>query len=180
MAEDESACCSNGSVSKLLVMNAKSNVLKGNRIRNQARPLKLLNRHHRSSSRQRFRASVTSSRTCPLSFIVLSLAFLSMPEFSLVAANESNFFDTMTGLRPVSNSNNNSSSRSSGYETATGQSSSTALRKVYTNQFAIRITGGDVLEADKLAAKHGFINLGPVCFFFLKFLKSLKNSIYSG
>lgn len=37
-----------------------------------------------------------------------------------------------------------------------------SLRNAYTNQYAIRIVGGDPLEADRLAAKHGFINLGAV------------------
>uniref|UniRef100_A0A1I7VVC2 P/Homo B domain-containing protein n=1 Tax=Loa loa TaxID=7209 RepID=A0A1I7VVC2_LOALO len=80
----------------------------------------------------------------------------------LLTADESSFSDMMTELRPISDSSNHSSSISNSYGAETSQSSSTALRKAYTNQFAVRITGGDILEADKLATKHGFINLGPV------------------
>ncbi|CAG9537960.1 unnamed protein product [Cercopithifilaria johnstoni] len=160
-AKDELAYCSNANVSKFPTMNEKNNALKGSRIRNRIYPLKLLNRHYRSLSHQRFCTSMTSSHTCSLSFIVLSLALLSISEL-LVAADESDFSDTMRELRPLKNSNNHSSSRNNSYETANRKSSSTALRKAYTNQFAVRIIGGDIVDANKLAAKHGFINLGQV------------------
>ncbi|EFO24176.2 hypothetical protein LOAG_04307, partial [Loa loa] len=162
MAQDELACCSNANIFKSPAMSEKSGVLKRNCIRNQACTLKLLSRHYRSLSRHRFHSSVTSSNICPLSFIILLFAFLSMSEFFLIAADESSFSDMMTELRPISDSSNHSSSISNSYGAETSQSSSTALRKAYTNQFAVRITGGDILEADKLATKHGFINLGPV------------------
>lgn len=175
MAQDELACSSNENVFKFSTTNNKSDFLKGDRIRKQTYSLKLLNRHCRSLSHQRFRTSVTSSYTCPLSFILLSFVFFSICEFFLVTANESNS-NTVMELRPLIGSNNHNS-RSNNYEAVNSQSSLTALRKAYTNQFAVRIIGGDMMEASKLAAKHGFINLGQVCSFFLKFYKNLKNSI---
>ncbi|VDO25646.1 unnamed protein product [Onchocerca flexuosa] len=163
VVEDELACCSKANVFKPLAKNEKSSVLKRNWIRNRTSSSKLLNKHHRSLSRQQFRFSVTSFRICPLSAIVLSFILLSILEFSLVAADKPNFTDMGTELRPDSGSDNYNSNRSSSsYAAETSQSLRTTLRKVYTNQFAVRIKGGDILEADKLAAKHGFINLGPV------------------
>ncbi|VDK61594.1 unnamed protein product [Onchocerca ochengi] len=163
MVEDDLACCSKANVFKLPGKDEKSSVLKRNWIRNQASSLKLLNKHYCSFSRQHFRTSVTSSHICPSLFIVLSFIFLLILEFSLAAADEPNFTDTGTDLRPDSGSDNYNSSRSSSsYAAEASQSLRTTLRKVYTNQFAVRIKGGDILEADKLAAKHGFINLGPV------------------
>uniref|UniRef100_A0A0R3RT93 P/Homo B domain-containing protein n=1 Tax=Elaeophora elaphi TaxID=1147741 RepID=A0A0R3RT93_9BILA len=161
-AEDELACCSNSNAFNFTTVNEKSDVRKGNRIRTQTYSLKLLNRHNPSLPHGRFRISVTSSYIFSLPFIILSLAFLSISEFLLVAADESNFSGAVADLRRISGSNNHSSSRSSSYETVISQSSSSALRKAYTNQFAVRIAGGDAVEANKLAAKHGFINLGPV------------------
>ncbi|KAK6106499.1 Subtilase family protein [Brugia pahangi] len=149
VAKNELACCSNADVFKFPIMNEENSVLKGNCTTYQICPL---NRNYRSLSRQHFRIPVTS-----LLFIVLSLAFLSMPQFSSVAADD--FSDAVIELTPVGGSNNHNNGS---YGTGTSQSSSTALRKAYTNQFAVRITGGDTLEADKLAAKYGFINLGPV------------------
>lgn len=35
-------------------------------------------------------------------------------------------------------------------------------KKVYTNQWAIQIEGGQQEEAEALASKYGFRNLGPV------------------
>ncbi|MCP9260068.1 Furin [Dirofilaria immitis] len=161
IATDELACCSKANVFKLPAKNKKSSVLKENRIWNQASSLKRLNKHYCSLSRQHIHASITLSHICPLSFIVLSFVFLSVFEFSLVTADEPNFSDTGTELRLVSRSDNhNNRSRSYGIEAS--QSALTPLRKVYTNQFAVRIKGGNILEADKLAEKHGFINLGPV------------------
>lgn len=176
MEEDELACCSNTNVFKFPTVNEKSDVLKRNRIKNQAYSQKLLNGHCRSLSHQLFHTSVTSSRTCSLSFIVLLFAFLSLSDF-LVAADRSNFSDPVTELRHFGINNNHSSSRNNSYGATNTQFSSTALRKAYTNQFAVRIRGGDIVEAEKLASKHGFINLGKVCFFMVKFLKNLKNSI---
>ncbi|EJW85654.1 hypothetical protein WUBG_03436 [Wuchereria bancrofti] len=130
VAGNQLACCSNTNVFKFPIMNEENNsVLKGNRTTYQTCPL---NRNYRSLSRQRVHTSVTS-----LSFIVLSLAFLSMSQFSLVAADELNSSDTVIELTPVGGSNNHSSGRSSSYGTGTSQSSSTALRKAYTNQFAV-------------------------------------------
>lgn len=44
------------------------------------------------------------------------------------------------------------------------------IRRIYTNQYAVKISGGNKNEAEQLAKKYGFINLGPVsCFFFLTF-----------
>lgn len=37
-----------------------------------------------------------------------------------------------------------------------------SLRKAYTNQYAVKIEGGDSRVADRLAAKYGFVNRGPV------------------
>lgn len=55
-----------------------------------------------------------------------------------------------------------------------------SLRNAYTNQYAIRIVGGDPLEADRLAAKHGFINLGAVLpgdeYFLFESLQARKRS----
>ncbi|VDK79502.1 unnamed protein product [Litomosoides sigmodontis] len=153
-AKDELACCSNTNVFKFPTVNEKIDVLKGNRIRDRAYSIKLLNGHCRSLSHQLFHTSVTSFRTCSLSFIVLSFAFLSLSEL-VVGADRSNFSDPVTELRHFEINNNYSSSRSNSY-------GATSLRKAYTNQFAIRIIGGDVVEAEKLAAKYGFINLGQV------------------
>uniref|UniRef100_A0A914ELW8 P/Homo B domain-containing protein n=1 Tax=Acrobeloides nanus TaxID=290746 RepID=A0A914ELW8_9BILA len=36
------------------------------------------------------------------------------------------------------------------------------LKQHFTNQWAVQIEGGDPKEADKLAEKYGFINLGPI------------------
>lgn len=37
-------------------------------------------------------------------------------------------------------------------------------RKVYTNKYAIKIEGGSLKEANRIAIKYGFTNLGPVSF----------------
>ncbi|VDK42631.1 unnamed protein product [Anisakis simplex] len=44
-------------------------------------------------------------------------------------------------------------------------SSSRSFKKTFTNQYAIRIEGGDPNEADRLAIKYGYINLGVVSSF---------------
>uniref|UniRef100_A0A915PJF1 P/Homo B domain-containing protein n=1 Tax=Setaria digitata TaxID=48799 RepID=A0A915PJF1_9BILA len=164
LAEDEFACCSGVSASELPLKSENTDVLLAQCAWSQSQtcPVKFLDRPHRSLSRQRLRTSVTSSHTHSLSFIVLSFAFLSVSEFSLVAADEPNLSDKKAGLRPLSDSDNQNSSKGSNYGVQLNQSSPTSLRKAYTNQFAIRIKGGDILEANKLAAKYGFFNLGPV------------------
>lgn len=37
-----------------------------------------------------------------------------------------------------------------------------SLKRAYTNQYAVRIEGGDPHEADRLAGKYGFVNLGLI------------------
>ncbi|VDN58138.1 unnamed protein product [Dracunculus medinensis] len=36
------------------------------------------------------------------------------------------------------------------------------IRRIYTNQYAVKISGGNKNEAEQLAKKYGFINLGPI------------------
>lgn len=47
-------------------------------------------------------------------------------------------------------------------ETTTISSKASPMRRTYTNEWAVRIAGGKNEDADRLAAKYGYANLGPV------------------
>uniref|UniRef100_A0A914M7Z5 Peptidase S8 pro-domain domain-containing protein n=1 Tax=Meloidogyne incognita TaxID=6306 RepID=A0A914M7Z5_MELIC len=49
-------------------------------------------------------------------------------------------------------------------ESVNSQQQTFVPKRVYTNQWAVRIAGGHQEQADELASKYGFRNLGPVSF----------------
>lgn len=55
--------------------------------------------------------------------------------------------------------------------TTTISSIASPMRRTYTNEWAVRIAGGKVEEANRLANKYGYTNLGPVSFIFEYFKK---------
>uniref|UniRef100_A0A1I7WCN7 S8_pro-domain domain-containing protein n=1 Tax=Heterorhabditis bacteriophora TaxID=37862 RepID=A0A1I7WCN7_HETBA len=37
------------------------------------------------------------------------------------------------------------------------------MHKAFTNEWAVRVAGGSVVEADRIATKYGYTNLGRHC-----------------
>ena len=48
--------------------------------------------------------------------------------------------------------------------TTTVSSIASPMRRTYTNEWAVRIAGGKVEDAERLANKYGYTNLGPVSY----------------
>ncbi|VDN02135.1 unnamed protein product [Thelazia callipaeda] len=178
MTGDELMCCTHGFIAKPLsnhqkhvvstsdhvFLNDQIHVKKSSKCQYYSNVCKLFTSSSSSSS------SSSTFHNRSLALFLLAFSVLSLSEFTLA---EKNLREVKNGIRLECCSENNSDVSKFVYIQQSTPSSlisslsftptaTTSLRKVYTNQFAVRIKGGDIVEANKLAAKHGFINLGPV------------------